>query len=177
MAIDIEEDEEDAFDFPNTVSDGMRKLVVWMMQPKRKKRPQSVDEVIEQMRTQPKEAPPLSQVDAGESEETILLNPASNDDKAEPKRQDNLPKKDIVHEEEARTILVVSKGDGKLEKNQPPIDELPQRAIKVGDFIFEDGNYSNEQDGKGKSVVGVLFSYFGGTHGRILSPINPSNNF
>ena len=39
MAIDIEEDEEDAFDFPNTVSDGMRKLVAWMMQPKRKARP------------------------------------------------------------------------------------------------------------------------------------------
>ena len=46
MAIDIEEDEEDAFDFPNTVSDGMRKLVVWMMQPKRKARPQSVEEIL-----------------------------------------------------------------------------------------------------------------------------------
>ena len=33
MAIDIEEDEEDAFDFPTTVSNDMRKLVVWMMQP------------------------------------------------------------------------------------------------------------------------------------------------
>ena len=46
MAIDIEEDEEDAFDFPNTVSDSMRKLVVWMMQPKRKARPQSVEEIL-----------------------------------------------------------------------------------------------------------------------------------
>ena len=46
MAIDIEEDEEDAFDFPTTVSDGMRKLVVWMMQPKRKARPQNVDEIF-----------------------------------------------------------------------------------------------------------------------------------
>ena len=46
MAIDIEEDEEDAFDFPNIVSDGMRKLVVWMMQPKRKARPQSVEEIL-----------------------------------------------------------------------------------------------------------------------------------
>ena len=177
MAIDIEEDEEDAFDFPRSVSKAMRKQIIWMMQPKRKKRPQSVDEVIEQMRTQPKEETPLPQVDTGESEETILLNPASNDDKAEPKRQDNLPKEDIVHEEEARTILVVSKGDGKSETNQPPINELPQRAIKVGDFIFEDGSYSNEQDRKDKNVVGVLFSYFGGAHGQILSPINPSNSF
>ena len=45
MAIDIEEDEEDAFEFPMTVSDEMRKLVVWMMQPKRKARPQNVDEI------------------------------------------------------------------------------------------------------------------------------------
>ena len=46
MAIDIEEDEEDAFDFPTTVSEDMRKLVVWMMQPKRKARPQNVDEIL-----------------------------------------------------------------------------------------------------------------------------------
>lgn len=46
MAIDIEEDEEDAFEFPTTVSDEMRKLVVWMMQPKRKARPQNVDEIL-----------------------------------------------------------------------------------------------------------------------------------
>ena len=49
MAIDIEEDEKDAFEFPNTVSDGMRKLVVWMMQPKRKARPQSVDEILNKL--------------------------------------------------------------------------------------------------------------------------------
>ena len=45
MTIDIEEDEEDAFSFPKGLSDNMKKLVVWMMQPKRKKRPQSVEEV------------------------------------------------------------------------------------------------------------------------------------
>ena len=49
MAIDIEEDEEDAFEFPTTVSDEMRKLVVWMMQPKRKARPQNVDEMISKL--------------------------------------------------------------------------------------------------------------------------------
>ena len=45
MAIDIEDDEDDAFDFPSGVSPQMRELVVWMMQPKRKKRPQSVGEI------------------------------------------------------------------------------------------------------------------------------------
>ena len=45
MPIDIEEDEEEAFVFPTIVSDEMRKLVFWMMQPKRKARPQSVEEI------------------------------------------------------------------------------------------------------------------------------------
>lgn len=45
MAIDIEEDGENAFDFPSYVSEDMRKKVVWMMQPQRKKRPQNVDEI------------------------------------------------------------------------------------------------------------------------------------
>ena len=49
MAIDIEEDEEDAFEFPTIVSNEMRKLVVWMMQPKRKARPQNVAEIISKM--------------------------------------------------------------------------------------------------------------------------------
>ncbi len=46
MAIDIEEDGEKAFDFPSNVSENMRKMVVWMMQPKRKERPQNVDEIF-----------------------------------------------------------------------------------------------------------------------------------
>ena len=49
MAIDIEEDEEDAFEFPTSISEDMRKLVVWMMQPKRKARPQNVDDLIERL--------------------------------------------------------------------------------------------------------------------------------
>ena len=51
MSIDIEEDEEDAFDFPRGLSEKTMRLVTWMMQPKRKKRPQSVDEILSQMST------------------------------------------------------------------------------------------------------------------------------
>jgi Serine/threonine protein kinase len=79
MAIDIEEDEEDAFDFPTTVSDEMRKLVVWMMQPKRKARPQNVDEMISKMSTSnnvKQEHTQLSQND----EETLLSGYTNNDD-------------------------------------------------------------------------------------------------
>ena len=50
MAIDIEEDEEDAFSFPDSVSKDFRKLVVWMMQPKRKARPQSAEEVMRRLK-------------------------------------------------------------------------------------------------------------------------------
>ena len=79
MAIDIEEDEEDAFEFPATVSDEMRKLVVWMMQPKRKARPQNVSDLISRTSTDKnlkQERTKLSQND----EETILSGPVKNDD-------------------------------------------------------------------------------------------------
>ena len=177
MGIDIEEDEEGAFEFSTNISEDMRKLVVWMMQPKRKARPQCVDEVFKQLGKQPIEETQSSQTHIDDNEETILLNPVNlNNDKPVSKIQDNLHKEDLVQEDEPRTILVISKGDGKEKMNRPPIDELPQRAIKVGDFIFEDGNYSDEQNGKNKNVVGVLFSYYGGAHGQILSPTNPSNS-
>jgi serine/threonine protein kinase len=50
MGIDIEEDGEDAFAFPSSVSTEMRSLVLWMMQPKRKARPQSVVEIIKKLK-------------------------------------------------------------------------------------------------------------------------------
>ncbi len=177
MAIDFEEDEEEAFAFPNSISENMRKLVIWLMQPKRKARPQSVEEVIELMEKLPKEDIPSPQEHNDESEDTILINPVSSkDNKAKSENQAISPKEDVVQEEEARTILVVSKSEGQTKTNLPPIDELPQRAIKVGDFIFEDGSYSNEQSCNNKKVIGVLFSYYGGAHGQILSPTNPSNS-
>ena len=78
MAIDIEEDEEDAFEFPTTVSDGMRKLVVWMMQPKRKARPQSVEEILLKLSGAEvkKEKPQIEQ----NTEETILASSIQVDD-------------------------------------------------------------------------------------------------
>lgn len=43
---DILEDEEDAFDFPDEISEHTRKLVVWMMRPQRAMRPQSAPELL-----------------------------------------------------------------------------------------------------------------------------------
>ena len=78
MAIDIEEDEEDAFDFPNTVSDGMRKLVVWMMQPKRKARPQSVEEIL--LKLSAAEIEQENPQSERNTEETIVAGPVQVDD-------------------------------------------------------------------------------------------------
>ena len=174
MAIDIEEDEEDAFDFPATISDEMRKLVVWMMQPKRKARPQNVDGLIEKL--EPKqiveeklivapepEPKPESELD---SEETLLIGTSDILDK--PKQQ---PKDD----EENQTILVVSKKKQDSKPHQVPSGILPQRAIKVGDFIFEDGSYADKIENDRKPI-GVLFSYYGGAHGQIMSAFKPDEN-
>ena len=176
MAIDIEEDGEDAFDFPNTVSDGMRKLVVWMMQPKRKARPQSVEEVIELIEKQPQEeeAPnPVSKVKPvlepePENEETMLI------DQSDPDNSEKTANQSQNNDEEP-TILVVSK------KNQKPAPHivsnnfLPQRAVKVGDYIFDDGSYSDKME-EGRTPIGVLFSYYGGAHGQILTAVKPDEN-
>ena len=78
MAIDIEEDEEDAFEFPNTVSDGMRKLVVWMMQPKRKARPQSVEEIL--LKLSAAEIEQENPQSEQNTEETIVAGPVQVDD-------------------------------------------------------------------------------------------------
>jgi len=175
MGIDIEEDEEDAFVFPKEVSGEMQKLVVWMMQPRRKKRPQSVNEIIETLEKHCKEDDHSSLIDSGSEEATILVPPAMGADKnAHNELNSKAEEKDP--EEEARTILVVSRGDDKSDLNKPSIQALPPRTIKVGDFIFEDGSYSAERGKDEKRVVGVLFSHYGGDHGLIMSPVKQSDD-
>ena len=79
MAIDIEEDDEEAFDFPTGISDAMRKLVLWMMQPKRKARPQCVDEILSKLSTTEvkQEIQQLEQ----NAEKTFLEGPIPDDEK------------------------------------------------------------------------------------------------
>ncbi len=78
MAIDIEEDGEKAFDFPSNVSENMRKMVVWMMQPKRKARPQSVEEILSKL-SSTEENPEKPQT-VRNTEETIVASPIPVDD-------------------------------------------------------------------------------------------------
>jgi uncharacterized protein (TIGR02145 family) len=77
MAIDIEEDGEKAFDFPSNVSENMRKMVVWMMQPKRKARPQSVEEILLKLSaSEVKQEKPQTE----QEEDTITADPIPVDD-------------------------------------------------------------------------------------------------
>lgn len=87
MVIDIEEDGEKAFNFPLYISEEMRKLVVWMMQPKRKARPQSVAEIISKMSNSKQsvqkaeyndEETIISRGFSTNSEETILIGCETN---------------------------------------------------------------------------------------------------
>ena len=172
MAIDIEEDGEKAFNFPLYISEEMRKMVVWMMQPKRKARPQNVDELIEK-------------INAGETvkERPIVVSEPEPKPKPEPDSEETLligtsdildkPKQQPKDDEENQTILVVSKKNQERKPHQVPSDVLPQRSIKVGDFIFEDGSYADKIDNDRKPI-GVLFSYYGGAHGQILSAVRPN---
>ena len=78
MAIDIGEDGEKAFDFPSNVSENMRKMVVWMMQPKRKERPQGVEEIFLKLSAaEIKQEKPQIERD---TEDTIVTGPVQVDD-------------------------------------------------------------------------------------------------
>lgn len=53
MSIDLDEDGEEAFAFPATLSNEMRQMIVWLMQPRRKARPQSVSEIVARLGAMP----------------------------------------------------------------------------------------------------------------------------
>ena len=182
MAIDIEEDEEDAFEFPTSISEDMRKLVVWMMQPKRKSRPQCVDEITDKLETVQEEDNEASVVNLqkqhkdelntkseSESEETLLIGNSGVSKNIEGKTEDYR-----INESEEPTILVVSKKDQISAPKKVNNESLPTRAIKVGDFIYDDGSYSDKMEDK--KLIGVLFSYLGGAHGQILSVAKPNES-
>ena len=67
--IDIEESEEAAFSFPNDISEDLKRLVVWMMQSKRKDRPQSVNDIKTRL---------ISREEVITSEETVIATKPRN---------------------------------------------------------------------------------------------------
>ena len=203
MAIDIEEDEEDAFDFPTDISEDMQKLVVRMMQPKRKARPQNVDglfdmlknnqAVKEELVVEPKPTSkatpkPATNSNCNSTQEPSPKPATKSKPRQKPKTKieetllENRPEvfekedKDHIYEEESQTILVVSKKNKEEKIHQIPTNFLPPRAIKVGDYIFEDGTYSDRIGNENKKQIGVLFSYYGAAHGQIFSGVKPTDS-
>ena len=75
MSIDLDEDGEEAFAFPATLSNEMRQLIVWLMQPRRKARPQSVSEIVARLGARPQSADESTRhgVSVENYEETIIV--------------------------------------------------------------------------------------------------------
>ena len=166
--LDIEEDGKDAFRFCNNITEEMQNLVLWLMSPKRKDRPQSVKEVKMKMEEDVVEEPKC------DSEETILSveNPVENDTALN--KDEETEGIGIINEQQDTngndecTILILNKSENK-QLDEPIVKrQLPNRAITVGDFLFDDGSYSDSND-DGRIVVGVLLSKYGGAHGVLIS--------
>ena len=168
MAIDIEEDGEEAFAFPRGISEEMQKLVIWLMQPKRKTRPQNMEEIISALRASKKEENILSR-EKPENEETIIANLPLSSPAPTVMKEEKIKKEIVTDSDSETTILQVAKNGKEINKSLDSEREIVDRAICIGDFIFEDGSYSDELGDRGNKLIGVLFSYQGGTHGRILS--------
>ena len=72
-SFDVILDEKDkAFRFPTSVSDNLQKLIIWMMKPNRKERPQSIEEVLNYLSYNRISKRGNSSTRKEESEETIL---------------------------------------------------------------------------------------------------------
>ena len=152
MSVDIEEDENSAFTFPDGISAEMRNLVVWMMQPKRKSRPQSVDEILNKINLEergngyshPKqEAPQVYVCNYGESE----IHPADRavPEQAESSEPDALDDNtcidngDIQFTEDNETVADASKDENKTpgKQQETSTHEAPQQSPKK-DIVKEE---------------------------------------
>ena len=193
MSIDIEEDGEDAFDFTVSVSPQMKKLILWLMQPRRKERPQSVEEVLKWLDYNPVEGSKesVSTID-NLDDNTVILKKTSNkveNSDLEQTEYSNIAstlekdKSEVIEgqsdsnasEEEFTRLVIVSDGKEKADSNIKLEYEKLQfvnRFIDIGDYIFSDGSYSpNSEDGKRSNlkVVGVLLSKYTGDHGLLVT--------
>ena len=168
MVIDIEEDEEDAFEFTSLVSQKMQELVIWMMQPKRKKRPQDVNAIINVLTLVDKEEKNISS-GITDDEETKLLHSSDDFSTFAVLKEDEVKSEVPNDSDEEKTILQIAKNGKEIKSTSEFQVKKLERVIQIGDFIFEDGSYSDELGNKEKELIGVLFSFQGGAHGRILS--------
>ena len=162
VAIDIEEDGEDAFVFPDSVSSQMRELVIWMMNPQRKKRPQKVDEIIDSLSSNEvqithKEAQIPLQSD---NEETVIISQST------PAIVDNHSKQfsPVIHNLINNMVKIVGGTFNMGATSDPYIyssnDEKPAHQVKLSSFSI--GRYEVTQE-EWEIVMGNNPSHFKGT--------------
>lgn len=98
---EIQEDGEEAFDFPNTVSEKTHELILWLMSLSRNKRPKSVEEVYEMIDAQSKP----SKDEKDYEDETIVSGDEDNDEAV-------LESSNNINNNEEETVLGDSDTDG-----------------------------------------------------------------
>ena len=128
MAIDIEEDEEDAFAFPTSVPEDLRKLVLWMMQPKRKARPQSTEELLGRIK-----------------EKDVFVQQEQESDETQ-----------IAHETKTVVAEPISQSETLLAgEDNNSYDEYEERAVDLGHSVrWADRNVGSESCSQVGSLVG-----------------------
>ncbi len=90
--------EGDAFAYPSSVSPRMRQLVEWLMQPARRKRPQSVDEIRDFIKEQPinvEEEETTVYVNSPKEEETVVESEQTAPNKAFQKKKEDVNTQNI----------------------------------------------------------------------------------
>lgn len=188
MSIDIEENGKDAFKFGSSTSPKMEELILWLMQPGRKARPQSVEQVetwLDSYTVEEDNVKSVSQKENTEATDNNVNQPINTTSEGENTKQEQdlsptlIPQKKenedvlenvISDDEEEHTILVIGGAINHeaVEKNHYYVNRL----IEIGDFIFSDGSYSpNMMDGvrDNLKVVGILLSKYTGAHGLIVT--------
>ena len=165
MTIDVEEDEEDAFEFPSTVSDKMRKLVVWMMQPKRKARPQSVAEIQSLFQ------------DVEKASEEVDINNTKEEAFVESKEETVIDNQEAIQSISEETILDINDSYGTKDENEDSsskngdtiipkivhpdivLDNQPNQECNQDIVLTETPNNNQETTKKEKHISNSLFIF------------------
>jgi len=140
MAIDIEEDGEDAFAFPNTVSSQMRDMVIWLMKPQRKKRPQNVDEIINSLGKKDQidhKEPPTITPSGGEETVIIPVSPSAKIDNT--KKQFNPVIQNLINNMvkiEGGTFMMgaTSEQVGDADSDEKPVHQVTLSSFSIGRY-------------------------------------------
>ena len=136
MSINIDENEEEAFDFPEIVSPQMRELVVWMMKPQRKKRPQNVEEIEERLNLAQIEIIMSMADNNREEEDTIMIN--------SPLSLSSSPSESLIKTKVSEAIVKVPLTN--ISHPNPIIQNLLNNMVFVEGGVFTMGATEEQED-------------------------------